>query len=413
MHNDVYVKHRKKLMESVEKGTAVILFSGEAPKKSQDASYPFSPNRNFLYMTGIKEEGIILFLERIGDHIIETLFIHPYDELKAKWVGETISSNEAKSTSGVADICYLDEFEDFLNKKINQGLDRIGLDLEKDSFHAVPGAGGLFAGRLGLEYPQLRISNVYPLITALRVIKNPEEVAEIRQAIRHTKDAILNLWAGAKPGMREYELEADFNYSLMKNGVKELAFPTICAAGKQATVLHYEENDQVAEDGELVLLDLGSSHNYYCADISRTFPVNGTFTERQKEIYTIVRLAMDRVFAAIKPGVPFRRLNEIARETFAEELKRIGLIEEAAEVSKYYFHGVSHYLGLDTHDVGSREIELSPGMVLTVEPGLYIPEEGIGIRVEDDVLVTLDGMENLSLEIPRDIDEIEALIGIR
>ena len=413
MHKEVYAKHRRKLMESVEEDSAVILFSGEAPKKSADASYPFSPNRNFLYVTGIAEEGIILFMERVGDDIMETLFIHPYDELKAKWVGETIRSEEAEAVSGISDIRHLEEFEEFLHKKIHRGRERIWLDLEKDSFAAVPGSGGVFARRLRSEYPQLWISNAYPLITALRVIKDPEEVAEIRQAISHTKDAILNLWAKARPGMKEYELEADFNYSLKKNGVKELAFPTICAAGRQATVLHYEDNDQVAQDGQMVLLDLGASHNHYCADISRTFPVNGRFTDRQKEIYTIVRLAMDRVFAAIKPGVPFQRLNEITRETYAAELKRIGLIADESEVSRYYFHGVSHYLGLDTHDVGSREIDLAPGMVLTVEPGLYIPEEGIGIRVEDDVLVTEDGMENLSIDIPRDIDEIEALIGIR
>lgn len=413
MHKEVYVNHRRKLMESVAEGSAVILFSGEAPKRSADASYPFTPNRNFLYMTGLAEEGIILVLEKTAGGIQETLFIHPYDELKAKWVGETVRPEAASALSGIEEVLFLDGFEEFLHKKISRGLEEIWLDLEKDSFSAQPGPGGVFARRLQSEYPALRLRNAYPVITALRVIKDPEEVEEIRRAISHTREAILDLWAGARPGMKEYELEADYLYRLKKKGVKELAFPTICAAGKQATVLHYEDNDQVARDGELVLLDLGAAHNHYCADISRTFPVNGRFTERQREIYAIVRLAMDRVFAAIKPGVPFQRLNEITRETYAEELKRIGLIREDSEVSRYYFHGVSHYLGLDTHDVGSREIDLAPGMVLTVEPGLYIPEEGIGIRVEDDVLVTEDGMENLSLAIPRDIEEIEALIGIR
>ena len=180
---------------------------------------------------------------------------------------------------------------------------------------------------------------------------------------------------------------------------------------KNAAVLHYVENNQMIKDGDLLLLDLGAQWNYYSADISRTFPINGKFSERQKELYQIVRLAMDRVFEAIKPGVPFKRLNEIVRETYAEELKRIGLIEDPAEVQKYYFHGVTHYLGLDTHDVGSRDQDLAPGMVLTVEPGLYIPEEGIGIRIEDDVLVTETGMENLSHDIPKDIEDIEGVLA--
>ena len=176
-------------------------------------------------------------------------------------------------------------------------------------------------------------------------------------------------------------------------------------------MLHYVNNDQPIQDGDLLLLDLGAQWNSYSADISRTFPINGKFSDRQKELYQIVRLAMERVFAAIKPGVPFKRLNEIVRETYAEELVRIGLIEDASGVSKYYFHGVSHYLGLDTHDVGSRDQDLAPGMVLTVEPGLYIPEEGIGIRIEDDVLVTETGMENLSFDIPRDVEEIERILA--
>lgn len=412
MHNTVYKDHRRKLMASVDPGSAVILFSGEPVKRSADAHYPFSPNRNFLYMTGIVEEGIVLYMEKTGDDVIETLFIYRYDEVKAKWTGETIACEEAEKVSGVRDIRYLDEFEDFLHKKLTGGLERVWLDLEKDSFKSQPGHGGVFARELREEYPEVRISNVYSSITSLRVIKGAEEIEEIRKAISNTGEAILRLWAKARPGMKEYELEAEYNYSLKKNGVKELAFPTICAAGKQATVLHYEDNDQATKDGELVLLDLGAAHNHYCADISRTFPVNGRFTERQKEIYGIVRLAMDNVFNAIKPGIPFQRLNEITRETFAVELKRIGLIEDASEVSKYYFHGVSHHLGLDVHDVGSREIPLKPGMVFTVEPGLYIPEEGIGIRIEDDVLVTEEGMENLSIAIPKDIEEIEALIGI-
>ncbi|NLB21741.1 MAG: M24 family metallopeptidase [Clostridium sp.] len=412
MTNNLYTENRKELVESIEKGEAVILFSGHAPKKTADEKYPFAPNRNFLYMTGVVEENIILYLEKTESQIKETLFIHRYDELKAKWNGETVSPEKATELSGIDEIRFMDEFENVMHQKIQSGtLHKVWLDMEKDSFTAEYCPGGRFARVLKSEYPQLNIGDIFPQIASQRVIKSPEEVAEIRRAIEITRDAIFNIWKNRRPGAYEYEMEAEFDYILKKNGVKDFAFKTICAGGKNAAVLHYVENNQMIKDGDLLLLDLGAQWNYYSADISRTFPINGKFSERQKELYQIVRLAMDRVFEAIKPGVPFKRLNEIVRETYAEELKRIGLIEDPAEVQKYYFHGVTHYLGLDTHDVGSRDQDLAPGMVLTVEPGLYIPEEGIGIRIEDDVLVTETGMENLSHDIPKDIEDIEGVLA--
>lgn len=412
MTSNLFIKNRKNLMEQIEPGTAVILFSGHSPKKTADEKYPFAPNRNFLYFTGIAEENIILYLEKTEDEVRETLYIHRYDELKAKWNGATISPEKAIELSGIREIRFVDEFENALHQKIQTvGNFKLMLDMEKDSFTADYGPGGRFAQKINTEYPQLIIDNVFPQISALRVFKSPEEVAQIRRAIEITRDAILNLWKNRRPGAYEYEMEAEFDYILKKNGVRDYAFKTICAGGGNAAVLHYVENNQVIADGDLLLLDLGAQWNYYSADISRTFPINGKFSDRQKELYEIVRLAMDRVFEAIKPGVPFKRLNEIVRETYAEELQRIGLIQDPSEVQKYYFHGVSHYLGLDTHDVGSRDLDLAPGMVITVEPGLYIPEEGIGIRIEDDVLVTKAGMENLSHDIPRDIEAIEAFLA--
>lgn len=412
MTKDLYVENRRKLAERIETGSAVALFSGQALKKTADEKFPYAPNRNFLYLTGIAEEQVILFLEKTEAETKETLFIQRYDELKAKWNGETIAPEKASEVSGIREIRFIDEFNGFLHQKIQSGSIRtLFFDLEKDSFEADYSAGGQYARKLKASYPHVSIGNIYPQIAALRVFKSPEEVAQIRRGIEITRDGILNLWKNRRPGAYEYEMEAEFDYILKKNGVKDFAFKTICAGGKNAAVLHYVNNDQPIQDGDLLLLDLGAQWNSYSADISRTFPINGKFSDRQKELYQIVRLAMERVFAAIKPGVPFKRLNEIVRETYAEELVRIGLIEDASGVSKYYFHGVSHYLGLDTHDVGSRDQDLAPGMVLTVEPGLYIPEEGIGIRIEDDVLVTETGMENLSFDIPRDVEEIERILA--
>jgi Xaa-Pro aminopeptidase len=236
-------------------------------------------------------------------------------------------------------------------------------------------------------------------------------VEKIKEAIRITQDGIRNLMKNAKPAMTENQLEAYFDFTLKTNGVKHHAFHTICASGQNGTVLHYEDNDALVEDGSLVLLDLGAQYEYYNADISHTFPVNGTFTEKQKLYYNIVLKALRETTAIIKPGLKFTALNEHTKKVLSEGLIEAGLIEKPEEISKYYYHGVSHYLGLDTHDVGIyKDRVLEPGMVLTVEPGLYIEEEGIGIRIEDDVLVTEDGHENLSADLSREVEELEAFL---
>jgi Xaa-Pro aminopeptidase len=234
---------------------------------------------------------------------------------------------------------------------------------------------------------------------------------EIRKAISITYEGIKNLLIHAKAGMREYQLEAYFDFILKSEGVKHYAFPTICASGKNGTVLHYDKNDDTVTENSLVLLDLGAQYNYYNADISFTFPVSGTFTERQKTFYNIVLKALRETTQLIKPGIPFAKLNEHTKKILAEECIKVGLIMEESELGNYYFHGVSHMLGLDTHDVGKyKDLVLQPGMVLTVEPGLYIEEDGIGIRIEDDVLVTEDGYEVLSKDIFRSVEEIEAFM---
>ena len=210
----------------------------------------------------------------------------------------------------------------------------------------------------------------------------------------------------------EYEHEAYFDYILTKNGVRDKAFKTIAASGKRGTILHYVENNAIAEDGDLILVDCGAQVGWYCGDITRTYPVNGKFTPLQKQIYDIVLSGQQKVIDSIKPGLMFSRLNEILKEHYFEELKKIGLVETFDDVAKYYYHGVSHYLGAETHDIGRYgERALAPGMVFTVEPGLYIEEYGIGIRIEDDVLVTENGCEVLSAGFMKTTDEIEEFMG--
>lgn len=414
MKKEFFITNRQKVAQEMKKNSILIMFAGEAPQKSADENYTFTPNRNFYYLTGIDRENMVLMITNINGKFEETLFIEKSDPVLAKWVGERMTDTEAKEISGVQDIKYLEDFEATLNRlALTYDVKKLYLDLERRGFTTLPTRAQVFAKTINEKYPSLEVKNIYNVLFNLRVVKTEEEVELMKKAIEITHNGIKNIMTNAKPGMMENELEAYFDFTLKCAGVKDLAFHTIAAAGKNGTVLHYNSNDCEAKDGDLILFDLGAQWKYYNADISRTFPLNGKFTERQKEIYNIVLEALIKTTEAVKPGVPFTRLNEITREILATGLKRIGLIKEDAELSKYYFHGVSHYLGLDTHDVGSREINLEPGMVLTVEPGLYIPEENIGIRIEDDVLVTENGHENLSKDIIRTIEEIEAFMANR
>ncbi|HBT19518.1 MAG TPA: Xaa-Pro aminopeptidase [Clostridiaceae bacterium] len=411
---EFHVENRRNVAEKMKEGSLMILFAGEAPKKSADAVYDFTPNRNFYYMTGIDEEQVILVLEKKAGEVLEHLFIKRRDPVMVKWVGESISEEKAKEVSGVEDIRFLDTFDAYLHQSIaKESLERIYLDLEKDNFNSLEVVGSRFAKMIREKYPQVRIKNIYNEICALRVFKSPEEIALMRKAIAITKDGIEALMKNTKAGMKENQLEAHFNFVLKSQGVKDFAFTTICAAGQNATVLHYVANNQEVKDGDLVLLDLGAQYGYYSADISRTFPVNGRFTERQRVFYDLVLKAHDAVLDMLKPGVPFTRINEVVHEIYAKELKSLGLIEKDEEVRKYYYHNTSHFLGLDTHDVGRRDLVLEEGMVLTVEPGLYIEEEGIGIRLENDILITKDGMENLSKDILIRPEDVEAFLATR
>ncbi len=287
------------------------------------------------------------------------------------------------------------------------------LDLENRYFNGFTNA-FKFAQKFKENYPYANIKNVYNIIGNLRLFKEDFEIENMKTAINITQKAIEKILKNAKPNMNEYEIEAYFDFEIKRNGAKDKAFQTILAGGKNATVLHYSENNCNVEDNNLVLLDLGASYKYYSADISRTFPINGKFSERQKELYNIVLGAQQKVINAIKPGVPMKSLNEIVLEHYKTELRKIGLIKEDSEVSKYYYHGVSHFLGLETHDVaGTEGAILKKGMVITVEPGIYVAEEGIGIRIEDDILVTENGFENLSKDILKTVEEIEQFMQNR
>ena len=409
MKTEFVTNNRNKVFKRMLDNSVLILFAGHAPYKRGDEKYEFSPDRNFYYVTGIDRENQIIMFLKTESARSATLYIERDNGYLAKWVGANMTEDEARLESGIEEISYLDKFYGDLSDTVfKNNIKHIYIDLENREWDAAESESLKFANEFRKKYPAVDMIDAYPFFADLRMIKEPYELDLMRKAVKITTDGLEAMMKNARPGMYEYELEAYFDFVLTKNGVTDKAFKTIVASGERGTILHYSKNNCMTKDGDLVLVDCGAQYGWYCGDITRTFPVNGKYTPLQKQIYDIVLEGQRRVIETIRPGVKFSRLNETLKEFYFEELKNLGLVSSPEEVSKYYFHGVSHYLGAETHDIGRYgDRTLVPGMVLTVEPGLYIEEYGIGIRTEDDALVTENGCELLSNGFMKTTEEIE------
>lgn len=410
MNKNIYKFNRDNLLDKIKDNSIVILFAGKAIQKTGDQTYPFTPNRNFYYLTGIKEEDHILVMTKINGVKSSKLYIKDIDLEIEKWVGKSIRKEEAEEIAAVDEVKFKSQFDGDIHGMITMKEEiNLYLDLERMSANREGTISHRFANEITTKYPQVRINNVYSKIGELRLKKSQEEVDKIKKAIEITKSGIEKLMSEARVGMKEYELEAYFDFNCKVKGATGLAFTTIAAAGENATTLHYVDNNCELKENDLILFDLGAEYNCYNADISRTFPVNGKFTERQKEVYNAVLRVNEEIINLIKPGMKYKDVNEKATELIAEECIKLGLIKDKSEVRKYYYHSIGHSLGMDTHDIETphRDIIFEPGVVFTVEPGIYIAEEGIGIRIEDDILVTEDGVINLSSDIIKTVEEIE------
>ena len=409
MKKEFYERNRNNLLKKIEDDSIVVLFAGNAPKKTADEAYQFTPNRNFYYFTGVEEQDDILVIKKQKNKKEEIyLYIKEIDAEKEKWIGKSLRDYEAKEISGIDQIRYMNSFEsDIHNFIFKEDIINIYLDLERDGFTQTETIPEKFAKKVKDKYPQIMIKNVYGKIGELRQIKSEEEIEEMKKAISITIEGVEELMKNCQGNIKEYELEAYFDFTLKRRGVKDFAFKTIAASGKNATILHYVDNNTVINENDLILFDLGAQVNYYNADITRTFPVSGKFNERQKEVYEAVLRVNEQIIAMLKPGIGFIEINNIAKNLIAEECINLGLIENKDDVTKYYWHSIGHSLGLDTHDIGKRDIIFKEGMVFTVEPGIYIEEEGIGVRIEDDILITSSGCQNLTQDMIKTVEEIE------
>ncbi len=427
-----YCKNRRnKLKKAAKENEAFIFFSGHAPRRSNDTNYRFRVDNNFFYLTGFEEEGAILVF-RPGKTPETTVFVHPKDPVMETWEGFMFGEELAQSMFGF-DEAYIEP--DF-DSKIVELLEEVDSVYFKVGENAKQDERVLTAmkkvlrkkGRKGHPFQDIKDPDQY--MAGLRVIKTEEEIEFMRKASEVSAKAHIEVMKAIKPGVNEAYLEGTFSSEILKMGAKNVAYNTISAAGNNATTLHYVFNDEECKDGDLYLIDAGAEYQYYAGDITRTYPIGADFTKAQREVYEKVLEVQKDMVASVKPGVSFRELTEKADKALTEAMIELGLLSGSVEENmankshkKYYPHGLGHFIGMDVHDIGYYEknneaVPFEAGMCLTIEPGLYVPEgdmdapehlRGIGIRIEDDILVTKDGHENMTALVPKEIDEMLAL----
>lgn len=417
MNAEFYAGNRKRFLEKLEEGSVAILYSGQTPVKSNDQKmHPFPVNRNFYYLTGIDSQNVWLVLTKTANGVSEALFIDQPDEEIIKWNGKMLTRDGAVQRSGLPEsgIRYMQDMDRYVAGQLAASrqfseVRAVYFAFDRLAMYAAPTRSEQYAAMLREKFPALEIRSCSKILAGLRAVKSEEELCCLRRAGDVTIEALRQMLRTAKPGELEYQWAADFEHYVARQGMG-LGFTTIAASGGNAVMLHYSDNNCTAKAGDLILFDLGAECEYYSSDVSRTFPVGGRYSDRQKELYTIVREAMDVAREKMRPGVAVKESNQAVIDFYKKALRTAKLITDDSEVSKYYYHGVSHSLGLDTHDPTDRTV-YEPGMVITCEPGLYVAEEGIGIRLENDILVTDGAPVDLIGDRLLEIKEIEELMA--
>ena len=408
------IKRRKRIFNILDDNSILVLHSGFAPFKSADASYEFNVNHNFYYLAGIDQEDVTLVIGKANGKYYEHLFIEENDDYKTKWVGAKLTKEEASELSGydIKNISYNTAFNGYMTNHLQvlryaeQVAKNLYLDLENHELPYYNTFGLTYAKTIKDNYPAIIIKDISSEIIALRMVKDEKEIELIKESIGTTNNAILEVMKNHQKINNEMQAEAYYDFINRSEG-KSASFTSIVAAGKNATTLHYVDNNSNIEKDDLLLMDVGCYTKHYSSDITRTFPLNGKFTKRQKEVYEVVLECNKKCIEFAKAGITWKEINEYAQKILAEGCKKLGLIKEDNELVKYYYHSIGHSLGLDVHDPSLRNLGLLEGMVITIEPGLYIAEENIGIRIEDNIQIGLEKSINLSKNIIKEVEEIE------
>lgn len=418
MDKSFHTENRRELYASLPDGALLVMYSGELLRQTADASYPFFANVNFRYLTGLAKENLILLARRSGGETRETVFIPRPDPMAERWTGTRLKADEVREISGIEDVAYTDGFARTLQRLAGSGsYDTLWLDLDgQEPDEPVRTPARRMAAQARESLPFLQIKNVHPRLSSLRTIKRPCEIEAMLRAMEITREGILAMMRVSRPGISEREYKAEFDRVMTAHGVFTSSFPPIISAGANNFCIHYYGYTGTAQDGDMVLNDVGANYDGLYNDVSRGWPCNGRFTERQRLLYGCAYDTSEHMFSIIRPGMPMRDVDRLIKEYCGELLvRRTGLISSQAEVGRLMWHGGAHHLGWDVHD----EVELTPmdaapiraGMVFCVDVGIYCEEWGIGFRLEDNCLVTEDGCVNLSAAIPRSIEEIEAAMA--
>ncbi len=415
---EMYIRNRAKLVKKLKPGSLAIVNSNDEMPRTGDQTHIFRQNSDMFYLTGLDQEKCVLTL--CPDHPVESmreiLFTVQTNDLMVTWNGHKYTIDEVQVVSGIQNVKWIDDFEITLRDLMSRVQVVYLNQNEYPKFMTeVPLRDARFAVKMRQDFPVHSYERLAPFVTELRMVKEPEEILQLQRACDLTNDGFRRVLKFVKPGRKEYEIEAEFSHEFIRKGGAGHAYPPIIASGANACILHYNTNANLCNDGDLLLMDVGAEYGNYAADMTRTIPVNGKFSPRQRQVYEAVLRVLKAATSMLKPGTTNEKWHGEVCKIMEKELIGLGLISNddlknqssaSPAFFKYYMHCTGHFLGLDVHDVGSRHVVFETGMVMTCEPAIYIPAEGIGIRLENDIMVA-EEPENLMAGIPIEPDEIE------
>jgi Xaa-Pro aminopeptidase len=418
----IFIQNRKRFVSKMQKNSIAIFVSNDEYPLNGDALHDYKQNTELYWLSGIEQEGsmVVLFPDNPDPKFREVLVLVRPQELKEIWDGKRLRANEATSISGIKTIVWVDVLDGILQQWIHLA-DAIYLDSnENDRKNNLLRTNEYrFIDEMKSRYPLHTFCRAASIMKELRAVKTKEEVQVIQKAIDITEVAFRRLLQFIQPGVKEYEIEAEIYHSFLSQRATGVAYHSIIASGDNARTLHYTSNNNVCKDGELILMDFGAEYGGYCADLTRTVPVNGKFTKRQKEVYNACLHLHDYAKSILKPGISILNYTDKVGEEATKQFLKIGLLSKSdiknedadnRAYRKYLYHGISHHLGIDVHDLGTRTAPITAGMVFTVEPGIYIKEEKMGVRIENNFWITKTGNQDLMKNIPIKAEEIEALM---
>ena len=419
---DLFTENRKRLRALLPPGSLVIVNANDIPPTNADGELIGVPNSDLFYFTGVGQEETVLliFPDAHDEKLREILFVRETSELLAQWEGHKLTKEEARKATGIQRVEWLSELPVFFRMLMRE-TENVWMNTNEHrrAVIDVESRDARFIRAAQAAYPLHRYHRLARLMHQLRVVKSEPELALIRRAVEITRAGFERVAKFLKPGVNECEVEAEFAHEFIRRRAR-FAYSPIIASGKNACVLHYGANNQPCKKGDLLLLDVAAAYGNYNSDLTRTLPVSGKFTRRQRDVYNAVLRVLRRSTDALAPGKTPKDWQKEAEAFMQEELLALGLIKprdvkkqdpDKPALKKYFMHGVGHPIGLDVHDVCTTGAPFAPGWVMTVEPGIYLPDEGFAVRLEDDVLITADGIENLMADTPIEVEEIEALMN--